>query len=84
MNISSTVFNIKRIFLFIKSKPFTKQYASEEKHSDHQEREPVKICKDAFSLNCRSSAPPGAESINVLYKRHSKTQANIAVLGGKS
>lgn len=36
--------------------------------------------KDASSSNCRSSAPPGAESINsdVLYKRH---QATRRVLG---
>lgn len=39
--------------------------------------------KDASSSNCRSSAPPGAESINsdVLYKRHLKTQATRRVLG---
>lgn len=62
---------------------FTEQFACEQRHPC-QERQPVNSpLRDASSSNCRSSAPPGAKSINsyVLYKRHSKTQANTAGLG---
>lgn len=78
---------VKHIFLFDERKLFTKQYASEEKHPESTVKN-KRTCKhsqlkDASSSNCRSSAPPGAESINrnVLYKRHSKTEANTAGFG---
>ncbi len=75
------------IFLIHERKLFTKQYESEEKHSESTVKN-ERTCtfsqlKDALSSNCRSSAPSGAESINsnVLYKGHSKTEANTAGFG---